>query len=131
MFVWGRGQRSRTAKLHDGSTTCLSCGAAYGQDLQVEYEFKHIFWVFRGVKNEQYTTVCGECGGVNAVDRTHGKQLVSKAKRNPIPFMDRYGAYILLLIVAGWVAYALAFPCSVNPSSDLCRQSQRGSTNGP
>jgi hypothetical protein len=40
--------------------------------------------------------------------------------RNPIPFMDRHGAHVLLLVLVAWGALAYFFPCAVNPNSTRC-----------
>jgi|SRR5688572_24750655 hypothetical protein len=119
MFVWGSGHK--TLRVSAGqATSCSHCGRFDTCSAVIDYDYSHIFWAFKGLKNMAVTTACEACGVTAPIDKLRERELFTNLGRNPIPFMDRYGAYVLVAIVVGWVIIVLAFPCAVNPTSELC-----------
>lgn len=118
MFIWGSGHKS----LHIALENVAACGRckSTNRTASIEYDYDHIFWIFKGLKNKVIQLTCATCGQSEFVDKKAEKQLIVCLDRNPIPFMDRHGALVLIAILIAWVSFALLFPCAVNPNSTLC-----------
>lgn len=123
MFVWGSGHKQLQVEFND-AMPCPACKRSGARLAVIEYDYNHIFWLFKGLKNQVASVKCTACGGLQVIDKYGQKSLFVKLGRNPIPFMDRFGAGVLLAIVVGWFAFALSFPCAVNPSSRACLESK-------
>ena len=122
MFIWGRGHK--TIKIPEPvQCNCMNCGATTRQQVSVEYDYGHIFWLFKGLKNKAVTFFCSSCQRQQSLSPSDQRELLSGVFRNPIPFMDRYGGHILLLIIVAYVLLVFAFPCTINPNSQLCAES--------
>lgn len=119
LFVYGSGSNHLVVHLNDQSA-CAACGRPDTRDAVIDYDYLHIFRVFRNVKSKVVRVVCAACGNAENVESRHEQELYKSLGRNPIPFMDRYGAHVLLLLVVAWFALAYYFPCVVNPASDRC-----------
>jgi hypothetical protein len=119
MFIWGSGHKKLQVPFND-SAPCPACKRASTRTAVIEYDYDHIFWLFKGLKNKIASVICGACGTQYGIAKGAQKTLYAKLGRNPIPFMDRFGAVVLIAIIVAWVALALAFPCFVNPTSQMC-----------
>jgi hypothetical protein len=62
--------------------------------------------MFGGIKNKVARIVCAACGHTESISGKREKQLYTAMGHNPIPFMDRHGAHILLLVFAAQIAIA-------------------------
>jgi hypothetical protein len=119
VFVFGSGYNRVMAHIDD-ERPCTSCGRMDTRDAVIEYDYQHIFRIFRSMKNKVVRVVCAACGDSHEISEPQQRQLYSSIGRNPIPFMDRHGAHVLLLVLMAWGALAYFFPCAVNPSSARC-----------
>ena len=90
----------------------------------VDYDYSHIFWIFGGLKNEVTTLSCKACLAGRVLDSNERRQLFAQDSKDPVPFMDRYGAHVLILLVVAWFAFSFTFPCVVNPNSNACYDSR-------
>src|SRR5271166_5306648 len=112
MFIWGNGHRSLQFTL-EKPKRCEHCGLEGERLLVIEYDYSHIFWVFKGLKNKVSTLICLRCTADEQLDKAGERAAFAELGRNPIPFMDRYGAVVLVAIIAAWMAFAFTFPCTV------------------
>ena len=126
MFIWGKGHK--TIDLPSAAQVyCHKCGSTSDHTATVDYDYDHIFWLFKGLKNKVTTTQCGNCQHVESLEGTAQKEFFAKKGGNPIPFMDRYGGHVLLLLILAYVAFALSSPCAINPNSQACAESKLSS----
>jgi len=123
MFIWGSGHKTIRIPIHN-APPCGTCGGDTLRSISFDYDYSHIFWLFKGIKNKAVSASCETCGTVVRLEAEHEKDIVRTLGKNPIPFMDRYGAVVLLLLVAAWITFALTRPCAVNPDSQVCRDSR-------
>lgn len=119
MFVWGGGHKTLRASAGP-ATSCSQCGRSGTCSAVIDYDYNHIFWIFKGLKNLAVTTSCDACGATVPVDKFREREVLASLGRNPIPFMDRYGAYVLIALIIAWLILVFAFPCVINPASELC-----------
>lgn len=105
MFIWGSGHKTLVILIVD-SHPCPECNQVAKKFLQIGYDYDHIFWLFKGIKNRVVTARCEQCMSVTKLDNNATKVLFSDIGSNPIPFMDRFGAHVLIAIVAGWFVVA-------------------------
>ena len=119
MFIFGSGHKTIRIPINN-VPPCGTCRRDSQRVIAIDYDYSHIFWLFKGLKNKVVVGRCEACGTSVALDKSHEKDVYRALGRNPIPFMDRYGALVLIAIVAAWVAFVFAIPCAVNPTSDLC-----------
>jgi hypothetical protein len=118
VFVFGSGYNKVVA--HIDGRSCASCGRPDTCDAVIEYDYQHIFRIFRSMKNKVVRVACAACGASHEIGGPQERELLNAIGRNPIPFMDRHGAHVLLLLLVAWGALAYFFPCVVNPNSDRC-----------
>ncbi len=90
MLIWGSGHKTIRESVTDNSV-CAGCGRANGFSVVVDYDYSHIYWLFKSVKNVQTSLVCENCGHAQGVDSQRKSDLFAKLGGNPIPFMDRFG----------------------------------------
>jgi len=121
MLVWGIGHKNIRADLD--VFACPVCKRTARRITVVDYDYSHIYWLFKGLKHLIVSVECEACGTVQEIDKNDQKVLFTELGRNPIPFMDRYGAHVLLAIIISWVGFAFVFPCFVNPASEVCAES--------
>lgn len=123
MFIWGSGHKTigvpTSVKMY-----CMKCGSTTDHAATIEYDYDHIFWICKGSKNRQATTQCARCQQISSMDADAQKDLFAKIGGNPIPFMDRYGGHVLILIIIVYMGFAFLFPCAINPNSQLCADSK-------
>jgi hypothetical protein len=87
-FIWGRGHK--TIKIPDPvQCHCRNCGATTRQQVSVEYDYDHIFWLFKGLKNEAVTFFCSSCQRQQSLPPSDLRELFSEMGGNPIPLIDR------------------------------------------
>ncbi len=106
MFIWGKGHKSIELP-QPVSLYCMKCGSTSDHSASVEYDYDYAFWLFKGSKNQRTTTECGNCQHLNTLVGIMEKELFQKLGGNPIPFMDRYGVQVLLLIIIAYGVFAL------------------------
>lgn len=104
MFFWGSGHKSVRQKA-SGLVICTGCGQASDLSVEADYDYSHIYWVFKAVKNVRASVVCGKCGHVQGADGEKPGAFFQRFGVNPIPFMDRRGGVVLLLLILGAGTY--------------------------
>jgi hypothetical protein len=104
MFFWGSGHKSARQKAA-GPVICQSCGQGQDLSVQAEYDYSHIYWLFKSVKNVKASLVCGSCGHVQPATDEKPSQFFERYGGNPIPRLDRHGGMLLVLLIAGFVGY--------------------------
>lgn len=104
MLIWGSGHKDVRADITDTSV-CPQCRRTNNFSVVVDYDYSHMYWLFKSIKNVSTSLVCKECGHAQALDKQRQGQLYSNLGGNPIPFMDRFGAAVLVLLVAAGIAY--------------------------
>lgn len=105
MFFWGSGHKT----IHQSMTgyfVCPGCGSVNSSSVVVDYDYQHIYWLFKSVKNVRASLVCDSCAHTKGPDDQSKKDLFEKLGGNPIPFMHRFGAHVFVLIIAVLVAFA-------------------------
>ena len=102
MFVWGGGHKI-IQKDVTYSSVCAGCGRANELSVVVDYDYSHIYWIYKSVKNVKTYLFCQECDHAQEVNDQTESNLFAKLGGNPIPFMDRFGGVVFLLIIAGGV----------------------------
>jgi len=124
MFIWGKGHK--TIELPQSvNLYCSECGSSSDHHASVDYDYDHIFWLFKGSKNHRTTTVCKNCQHPKTLVGVMEKELFQKLGGNPIPFMDRYGGHVFLIVIVAYIAFAMSSPCTINPNSQICLDSQQ------
>jgi hypothetical protein len=123
MFIWGSGHKTLTVPV-DTTHHCPSCNTTTAHHLRIDYDYSHIFWLFKGLKNKKISIQCEGCNLYHETDKATEKMLMASVGSNPIPLMDKYGGHILIAIIVAWFLFALNFPCSVNPNSHVCAESK-------
>jgi hypothetical protein len=123
MFIWGKGHNTIKVPINN-APPCVTCNEIGHLVVRINYDYDHILWLFKGIKNKVVSVGCERCASELIVDKETETELFAAMPKNPIPFMDRYGALVLIAIIVAWVSFALAFPCLVNPGSQTCSQSQ-------
>jgi hypothetical protein len=105
MFVWGSGHKTIQKDVND-SSVCTGCSHANEFSVVVDYDYSHIYWIFKSVKNVKTYLVCGNCGHAQDSSNQTESDLFAKLGGNPIPFMDRFGGVVFVLLIVGFGAYA-------------------------
>jgi len=105
MFIWGKGHKSVQKDVIENKV-CEGCGRADQLAIQIDYDYSHIYWLFRSAKNVVAHLVCKNCGAVYAVDKNQHSALFEKLGGNPIPYTDRFGGIAFALLIAGVIGYA-------------------------
>ncbi len=108
MFIsWG--SRTRLAEVGPaGHRHCASCDKDSGFTRMVEYDVRHIYWIFRWVPDRTPYLIYGNCGASHMVDQD---DYDSPEVRKAIPAWDRRGWLVGLggigaLVATGTIAAA-------------------------
>lgn len=118
MLIWGSG--NKTVKKHVvDSYICPECGRADNLSVVVNYDYSHLYWIFRSVKNVRTSLVCENCGTESAADKQRQKDLFDKLGGNPISYFDRFGGVFLVMIVAAVVGFAVLSQASRDDSGRI------------
>jgi hypothetical protein len=123
MFIFGRGHKTLSSPL-SSEFACSACGVKGACVAVVDYDYAHIFWKFGNLKNEVVRVCCKACLASQTYDAQAQRELFARHAKSPVPFMDRYGAHVLILVLVAWFAFASMFPCVVNPGSQACLDSR-------
>ncbi|MBI4751765.1 MAG: zinc-ribbon domain-containing protein [Acidobacteria bacterium] len=92
MIIFGAGKKSIDCNISH-TLYCPTCLAFKDFDLLADYEYFHLYFIFRIALTKKYSLVCRRCNN----GWVHDAQSVeSKLGRSPIPFMDQYGLLILI-----------------------------------
>ena len=103
MIVWNRG--TRTLELGEiGERECPNCETVQPVQLDLDYGFFSLYWIFKRVTKKVYSLSCTECGEWWELDDP--SKVEATVGKPPIPFMHRYGllslgVFVVLLIAAG------------------------------
>jgi glutaredoxin-related protein len=103
MIFWGSGHKAVQKKM-DGAVHCPSCGSTNELAAVVDYDYHHLYGIFRSVKNVKSYIACQKCGNAREVENK--KDLFEQIGGNPIPKFDRFGGAVLVALVAGFIGYA-------------------------
>jgi hypothetical protein len=68
------------------------------------YKYFRLWWLFGQVEKANYWTVCRECGYQEDVSP---RMAVRAAGRSPIPFLDRHGLWLVIVLIA--LVFVVAF----------------------
>ncbi|RUL75340.1 DUF3149 domain-containing protein [Dyella choica] len=100
MIIWGT--RGKNAALHVVEhRDCKTCEKNQPFRLMLQYQYSHLYYVFRWVTKKQYFLACDICKRGWTLDAKKVEaDFKQKQKPHPIPFGDRYGWAALLVIVA-------------------------------
>jgi hypothetical protein len=105
MIFWGSGHKTIRKSL-TGYFVCPGCGRKNCSSVVVDYDYQHIYWLFKSVKNVQASLVCDNCAHAQGPDDQRQSDLFEKLGGNPIPFMHRFGAHVLVLMFVLLVAFS-------------------------
>lgn len=105
MIFWGSGHKTIRQSV-PGYFVCPGCGRENSSSVVVDYDYQHLYWLFKSVKNVQASLVCDNCAHTQGPDNQTQSDLFEKLGGNPIPFMHRFGAHVLVLIIAVLVAFS-------------------------
>ena len=90
MFIWGSGHK--TLKIPIGDLhPCEVCAQSGRKFLLIDYDYGHIFWLFKGLKNKIVSVECEQCATVSTVDKTTEKIIFASRGGNPIPLPGQSG----------------------------------------
>jgi hypothetical protein len=103
MLIWGSAGVTKDLGVVD-QQRCATCETSRPFRLTLNYRYGHIWYLFKWVKEKQYSVACEVCQrGWNV----EAKKVEPTLKTPPIPFAHRYGWAFLLGLVAllgGWGA---------------------------
>lgn len=85
---------------------CGSCRRVTPCRLFLDYEYSHLWFLFGKVDQKSYRCVCQGCGRESAAPAA---EVERRLEAIPIPFMRRWGFYLL----AGALGFLLAAACVV------------------
>jgi len=80
-----------------GQIDCPVCRRQRPEIAVVQYAYGGMLWLFNVVFNKRYLRVCAECKRGREVDRS---SLGALAEKDNIPFMRKYGALVLVGVIA-------------------------------
>lgn len=119
MFIWGSGHKRVTRDTSEIGV-CSACGRTDNLSVAVDYDYSHIYWIFKSVKNVRARLACRQCGQANETGATKD-ELFSKIGGNPIPFMDRFGGVVLATLVAAGFGTAYLLEAGRDPTGAIVR----------
>lgn len=96
MLVWGSGGVTQDLGIVD-TQRCASCQTLRSFRLRLQYRYGHVWYVFKWVKEKQYSLTCDECHNGRILE---ARKIEPTLKESPIPFFTRYGWAFLLGLVA-------------------------------
>ena len=97
IISWGR----RSVLLKDGMSHCPECGEDTPFSITLVYKVFGLFWIFLTTWSKTYICHCNECGTgweLEGEAQAEIEHIVSQIGKSPIPFLHRYGLWILLCI---------------------------------
>ena len=103
-FLWGS-KRASAAIRNIGYLHCDQCGTQQSCSTRLDYTVRHFWYAVRFVTGKTYTAFCDVCRG--RVGLLDPKVVEGKLKKNPIPFLDRWGWAFATTAFAGLIAFAL------------------------
>lgn len=106
MIIFGSGHKTLQVDLDSGSP-CRACGYLGARKVSVDYDYQHIYWLFKNVKNVNVRAGCASCGDSVTLDQRAQRIMHAVLGRHTIPFMDRNGARVFLGIIVAWLAALL------------------------
>ena len=80
---------------------CETCDTERRFHLTLRYRYCGLFWIFNFVTDRKYMVLCEVCQRGRELDRNKAERVVESV---PIPFMQRFGLPVLLVLVAVIVA---------------------------
>lgn len=96
MIVWGtRGNSLDLGPVKEDS--CSTCGVRRPFHAYLAYRWFHLYWVFAFITERKYMILCQVCKRGSVVD---AHQIEALHREIKIPFMRRYGIFVLIAIVA-------------------------------
>ena len=101
------GWKTRSLPLAElGTQSCARCGTTRPFRAFLKYSNFHLYWIFGMVTSRKYLAACSVCSQGVIVDKSQ-LQLAPTAIEDPIPFMEKWGLGVFILIV-GVVVFAVA-----------------------
>jgi hypothetical protein len=104
LFLWGSKRVSKPI-WNIGYSGCEQCRLEQPCSARLDYTIRHFWYVCRWVTGKEYTAFCDVCR--NRIGLLDPKIVEAKLKKNPVPFLDRWGWVFALAAFAGlaaWVA---------------------------
>ena len=95
MIIWGSGGD----EINLGEVEkkyCETCERSRTFELQLEYRYWGIYWIFNFLTKKKYWILCEICSRGVEVEKDEVEPTLDKVS---IPFMARYGFFVLALIV--------------------------------
>jgi hypothetical protein len=96
MILWGTSNWVLDFDLSEREY-CQQCQQDQDFGLRLKYEYGHFYHLFGWVMSKQYQLVCPVCSHGWVLNSSTAEELIG---RNPIPFYQRYGWIVLLVLVA-------------------------------
>lgn len=94
MFIFGT--KNEVKDLGNESVMpCPVCEKDRPFRLVLTYKLSHIYYIFGSVSHKAYHQLCTICSRGETLDT---KKTEAALPRHPIPFMQRYGGYVLILL---------------------------------
>lgn len=103
MILWGWGERIIGFDLEE-QQLCQHCGQDRAFKMRLKYEYGHFYHLFGWVIKKQYQLACVCCTHGWILNTASAESLLG---RNPIPFHQRNGWWIMIVlaIVVGVAAF--------------------------
>lgn len=118
MLIWGSGHKTIERGV-EGLFLCARCGHSSIFSVVVDYDYSHLYWIFKFVKNVRTLLVCQNCRQAQEADDQ--KAVFEKLGGNPIPITDRFGGVVLVLLVLGFGVFAVLSQASRDSTGAIDR----------
>ena len=104
MILWGWGEHTVEFDIEERQF-CERCGENRDFGMRLKYGHGHFYHLFGWVRHQQYQLVCPVCHHGWLLNRASAQGLIG---RDPIPFHQRHGGWVMLALAAiiGIAAYA-------------------------
>ncbi len=108
MILWGWAERTIEFDLRERQF-CEHCAEIRDFGMRLKYGYGHFYHLFGWVRHQQYQLVCPVCDHGWRLNRDSARALVG---REPIPFYQRHGWWVMLALAAiiGIAAYLHRHP---------------------